>query len=156
MLIHAQVPPRHFCRLYIKALGAYKWSQFLNVKPSLTWGLCHSGWYFFFTVDITLIPPPPFLADFGDRPKIVFKGNYQISRYHSNSPLFLSEKNVQGRGGGGIYMIKTVFEYDFYVPLVHYFSNFNYNTLFICVRSSDMMCYFFLSLQLKKRRATFF
>ena len=48
-----------------------------------------------------------------------------------------------------------LFENDFNVPVVHYFSNFTC-TLFICVGSSDMMCNFFLPLQLKKRRTPFF
>ena len=47
-----------------------------------------------------------------------------------------------------------LFENDFYVPVVNYFSNVTW-TLFICVRSSDM-CYFFLLLQLKKRKNSFF
>ena len=46
-------------------------------------------------------------------------------------------------------------ENDFNVPVVHYVSNFT-GTLFICVRFSDMMFYFFLPLQLQKRRTPFF
>ena len=54
----------------------------------------------------TLLIPPFFLADFGIRPKTGFKGKYQISRYHVNSPPFFIGKNVQR--GGGINMISTV------------------------------------------------
>ena len=52
------------------------------------------------TDDITLIPPPLFLDDFGDRSKSGIKGKYQISRYHVNSPPpFISKKSALGGGG---------------------------------------------------------
>ena len=43
---------------------------------------------------------------------------------------------------------------NFYVPVVHYFSNLP-STPFICIRSSNMMRYFFLPLQRKKEELLF-
>ena len=52
-------------------------------------------------------------------------------------------------------LIIFLYENDFCVPVVDYFSNFP-NTLFICVRSSSKMRHIFRPLQLRKKEELFF
>ena len=77
-----------------------------------------------------------------NRFQIIHKTKLDLRFVSLRNPIFL------------FYLFIYLFENDFYVPVVCLFSNFPC-TLFLCVRSSNMMRYFFWPLKLKKTKNSF-